>query len=341
MPKLYGAQRMVLQAILDAQGDTPAFVEDSQISQTTKIALRDARDWFLTLDHDELVDLALTESGLRASVTAKGRLALGLYRPFPTAAGPSTPEPPRAGAKTGRERALVIGVSAYPPPIPQLPAVANDAREVATLLGSAKGQFLARNVTSVVDQGADWRSTLDSLEKTFGEVQTDDAVFVYMAGHGAVVEGEYFFVAHDTRVDSLPTTGVPLTKIKAALDASPSQRAFLWLDFCHSGGILARDFAAPSDDRRILERALKVVRGQGKLILAACTPHQSAWESANVGHGLFTDALLNGLKGGAANTGEVTINSLFDFIDRQMGSDRQRPMMFGQMTGRVVLMRYS
>ena len=81
-----------------------------------------------------------------------------------------------------------------------------------------------------------------------------------------------------------------------------------------------------------------MVQGQGKLIIAACTPSQSAWESAAVGHGLFTDALLRGLKGEAANKGEVTVNSLYDYIDRQMGSDRQRPMMFGQMTGRVVLM---
>ena len=29
----------------------------------------------------------------------------------------------------------------------------------------------------------------------------------------------------------------------------------------------------------------------------------------------------------------MTINSLYDYIDRKMGSDRQRPMMFVQMTG--------
>ena len=46
-------------------------------------------NWFLTLDNDEYVDLALTESGMKtASVTAKGRLALGLYRPFPTPSAP-------------------------------------------------------------------------------------------------------------------------------------------------------------------------------------------------------------------------------------------------------------
>ena len=36
----------------------------------------------------------------------------------------------------------------------------------------------------------------------------------------------------------------------------------------------------------------------------------------------------------------MTASSLYDFIDRRMGSDRQRPMLFGQMTGRIVLMHY-
>ena len=342
MAKLYGAQRMVLQAILDAQGDSQVFVEDSRIAGTTNITLRDMRDWLLTLDHEELVDLALTENGLRASVTSKGRLALGLYRPIPAKpATPSAPEPSRSRTKTGRERALIIGVSDYPLPIPKLPAVANDVREVATLLGSDKGEFSAQNVTSLVDQGADRQSVLGAIEKTFREVRPDDAVFVYMAGHGAVVKDEYFFVNYDAKSDALTTTCIPLKTIKDFFDASPSQRAFLWLDFCHSGGILARDLVGVPDDRVVIERELKVVQGQGKLILAACTPYQSAWESAQVGHGLFTDALLRGLKGGATKDGEVTINSLFDFIDRQMGSERQRPMMFGQMTGRVVLMRHA
>ena len=44
MAKLFGAQRMVLQALLEAQGDTGAFVEDSRIVRVTKISLRDMRD---------------------------------------------------------------------------------------------------------------------------------------------------------------------------------------------------------------------------------------------------------------------------------------------------------
>ena len=64
----------MLQTILDAQGDNPAPIEDTRVHQVTQISLSDTRDWFLTLDQDGYVDLVLTEGGLRASVTPKGRL---------------------------------------------------------------------------------------------------------------------------------------------------------------------------------------------------------------------------------------------------------------------------
>ena len=82
MAKLIGAQRMVLQAILDASGNVTSFVEDSRIARTSRIALKDVRDWLETLEGDEYVEIARTEAGLSASITAKGRLALGQYRPF-------------------------------------------------------------------------------------------------------------------------------------------------------------------------------------------------------------------------------------------------------------------
>ena len=290
MARIFGAQRLVLQAIHDAQGESQSFIEDTRICQATRISLRDIRDWFLTLDNDEYVDLALTESGLKASVTAKGRLALGLYRPFPTPTKPPIPEPARSRSRTGRERALVIGISDYPPPIRKLPTVANDVWEMAKLLGLDQGQFPSQNVVRLTDTEATWQKVIEAIETTFAEVKPDDAVFAYIAGHGAVVGGDYYFVAQNTNVQDIPSTGVPLKKIKMIFDASPSQRAFLWLDFCHSGGIIPRDLEGGSDDREVISRALEVVQGQGKMIIAASTPEQKAYELG--AHGLFTEALL-------------------------------------------------
>jgi uncharacterized caspase-like protein len=338
MAKFVMGQKMILQAVLDAQGESETFVEDSRVAQATRVPLNHVRDYFHTLDQMELVDLTWTENGLCASVNRMGRLRLDLYRPFPSQPTTPTAEPSRSHSRTGRERALVIGISDYPPPIRKLRAVANDVREMTKLLSSDQGQFPAQNVRCLADNEATQKAVLDAIDATFSGVQADDAVFAYLAGHGAVVGGEYYFVAYDTTAQGIGTDGVPLKRIKSAFDASPSQRAFLWLDFCHSGGIIPRDLGGKPDDRDVMSRALEVVQGQGKLIIAACSPSQSAWESAAVGHGFFTDALLRGLKGEARHDGEVTVNSLYDYIDRKMGSDRQRPMMFGQMTGRVVLM---
>ena len=88
-----------------------------------------------------------------------------------------------------------------------------------------------------------------------------------------------------------------------------------------------------------LRRTLQAVQGQGKIIVAACTSSQSAFESPAIGHGLFTHALLRGLKGEAKSAqGEVTAASLYDFIDHQVASPDQQPVFFGEMTGRIVLM---
>src|SRR3954447_5116668 len=113
MAKLYGAQKMVLQAILNAQGETSNFIDDSKLSQATQIDLSDMRNWLLTLDQEEYVDLALTNSGFSASITPKGRLTLGMFRPIPSSPA-QAPGSARPRLKTGREKALVIEVSDYP-----------------------------------------------------------------------------------------------------------------------------------------------------------------------------------------------------------------------------------
>lgn len=237
------------------------------------------------------------------------------------------------------QRALVVGVSDYPAPVPKLPAVANDVREMAKLLASKNGVFSKTSVRVLTDRQADRQSILDGLRHAFAGASADETVFVYLAGHGSVESGGYYFVAHDTNASSISTTGVPLTEIKSLFENTKSNRAFLWLDFCHSGGILARGLVA--DDLPTIKRALGVVHGQGKVIVAACTSSQSAYESSTIGHGLFTDALLRGLRGDAKSAqGEVTALSLYEFIDHQVANPKQQPVFLGEMAGRIVLMHY-
>ena len=252
--------------------------------------------------------------------------------------------PRPARGDMAKHRALVIGISEYPDPAWKLPAVAADVREIAKLLGSRNSTFKNDEVLVLTDKDATSSTIQKAVKDVLRAAKADQTVFVYFAGHGTVDPSDksFYFVSHDTDLSGLAATAVPLTAIRDFFDKSASQRAFLWLDFCHSGGILARRLGTPPDDeQQVLRRTLEVVQGKGKLIFAACTPEQSAYENSSVGHGLFTHALLRGLQGEAKVDDEVTANSLYDYIDRTMGSTRQRPMMFGHMTGRVVLMHYA
>lgn len=228
----------------------------------------------------------------------------------------------------------MVGVSEYPDPNQRLPAVAADVREMAKILSSKHGGF-PNGVTVLADQQATRDKILSELRAVFSSA-ANEAVFAYLAGHGMVVGGQYFFVAHDTKDEH---SAVPLTEIRALFDQAKCRRVFLWLDFCHAGGILAR--GQQTDDMAAIRRSLGAAGGHGKVIVAACAPAQSAHESAALGHGLFTEALLRGLGGDAKSShGDVTALSLYEFVVREVKHPAQQPVFLGEMAGVIVLTHY-
>jgi hypothetical protein len=184
MAKLYAAQWMVVQAILDSQGVTPTFIDDGKISKAPQFSLPDTRGWLLIFDHENLIEFALAENRFDASVDAKGRLSLGLYRHFPTPIASKASEPYRSSSRTGRQTAQVIGINDYSSPITRLPDVASNVRESANLMRFDGDQFPGQSLAELVDQVAYQRSVLDSLRAIIGDAQLDDALFAHLAGHG-------------------------------------------------------------------------------------------------------------------------------------------------------------
>jgi hypothetical protein len=140
MARLFGAQILVLQAIQNSPKDSAGFVTDAEVAQSTRIALKDVRDWFETLEGEEYVEAARTESGLSASITARGRLQLGLYEPIPTAQG----RPEGAGAAE-----LAHTPSADPPSADE--AVASATTSTASPLPSTTSEAGKASPPGAVD----------------------------------------------------------------------------------------------------------------------------------------------------------------------------------------------
>ena len=89
MARLFGAQRKVLQAVHALPKDAAGYVTEIQIAQSTQIIDSDARDGIETLEGEGFIEVAHTTTGLSASITAKGRLALN--QSLPLSAFPSSP----------------------------------------------------------------------------------------------------------------------------------------------------------------------------------------------------------------------------------------------------------
>ncbi|WP_165248070.1 hypothetical protein [Paludisphaera soli] len=138
MAKLFGAQKLVLQAVQDSPKDASGYVADGQIAQRTSIALKDVRDWIETLEGEGHVEVARTETGLCASITAKGRLQLGLYEPIPTThgtfAGAGSSEPPRTESPPAATAEPPTAPTAQPPspPVPPQPTWPSSGPEAVT-----------------------------------------------------------------------------------------------------------------------------------------------------------------------------------------------------------------
>ena len=72
----------------------------------------------------------------------------------------------------------------------------------------------------------------------------------------------------------------------------------------------------------------ETVLGEGVTIMTASSRDQYAVEDGITGHGVFTELLIQGLLGGAADVGgNITPASLYSFVDQSLGAWEQRPLL--------------
>jgi hypothetical protein len=84
---LEGAERMILEAIVNLSTGSAGNVEDSRIADKTRIKVEDVRDHLETLHKKGMIEPARTEVGISAYITSIGRQALRLWEASPGEAG--------------------------------------------------------------------------------------------------------------------------------------------------------------------------------------------------------------------------------------------------------------
>ena len=227
------------------------------------------------------------------------------------------------------KQALVVGINNYMT-APSLSYADHDARELASALQMPEFNF---NTEVLIDSDA----SIENVKVALSSLLSGGAgvkVF-YFAGHGYASNEQVYLVAADESEDN---PGIPLHWLREQVLAAKNT-VIVILDCCHSGAASVRGsstfrWLSEAD----LDRSIGAL-GTGKILLAACMDRETAQETRDTAHGIFTFHLLEGLMGGASNLqGLITPIGLFDYIAGRFTEDgMQTPVFKGEQAGSIIL----
>lgn len=228
----------------------------------------------------------------------------------------------------GRKFALIVGVSKYKfldGGLNNLAYADADARAVrAFLLKPEGGGFAQSDVLLLENEAATLDAVRDALTHFITRAAPDDLLFIFFAGHGApdpYAPQNLYFILHDTKIADMPRTALPMSEVREALDTQVrAERVVVFIDTCHSAGLSGEKLTATRgvENNLINLYAARLFNERGRAVLTSADVNELSREAERWGggHGVFTWALLEGLRGEADANGDqiVTAGELFDFV---------------------------
>ncbi len=297
---------------------------------------------------------AWSETGLHGNSTAQGtasgyQMRAGEENTYGECTSPALWMPlllllacvlPRNGLSSGalaqarvepRLFVLAIGVSRYHDSSLSLRFPAKDAQALAAALQrQAGGLYREVEVRTLLDAQATRESILEALNGFLARAEPNDVAVLFVAGHAIQdrATGSYYFLPHPASGENYVSTGLRMTDLDEMLRLvrRSARSVVVMLDTCHAGALRV---AAPHLEA-LEDPAARLQTGEGFFLLAASKPGEESEERADLGHGAFTYALLEGLAGAADvdRDGGINLTELFGYVARRVAEltqDRQHP----------------
>lgn len=240
---------------------------------------------------------------------------------------------------------VAIGVSDYADDNFDLVYASKDAGDVASFFESKKAQFAAVKVLKILDKNATRENILKAKE-FLAQSKVDDEAIVFFAGHGLLDEKlDYYLATSDLNFEKPAERGVSYEELESLLDGIPARQKLLLMDACHSGEIDKEEIALVDNTDNAVEgvisRGLKKVvekspdsslglqnsfklmgqlfadlsKGAGAVVISSASGTEFSYESSEWKNGVFTYALLEGLKTSAADKNKDKIFSISEVRD--------------------------
>ena len=213
---------------------------------------------------------------------------------------------------------LAVGINKYKNPALNLNYAEPDAKSIVEFFRQ-KGEGLFKNVEIIETYNEHaTKETIISKLKQLQNTHPQDAVLIYLAGHGENIADKWYFIPHELtypeREDVVKAKGISSDELSGYIKNISAQKILMLIDACKSGAVLVafRGF----EDRKALSQ---LSRSTGVHVIAASTKDQFAAEVKDLGHGVFTYTLLEGLKGKASGGGEtVTVRKLMGYVEERL-----------------------
>ena len=213
---------------------------------------------------------------------------------------------------------FAAGINKYKNPALNLNYAEPDARGIIDFFKQrGKGLFKKIEIVDIYNEQATKQGITSKL-KQLQNTQPQDAVLIYLAGHGESLGDKWYFIPHEItypeREEDVKTKGISSEELSGLMKDIKAQKILMLIDACKSGAVMIafRGF----EDRKALSQ---LSRSTGVHIIAASTKDQFAAEVKELGHGVFTHTLLEGLKGKASSRGKtVTVRKLMGYVEEQL-----------------------
>lgn len=233
----------------------------------------------------------------------------------------------KAAEATAALYILSVGINDYKNAAYNLNYARTDAEAIAEALRRrGQGIFKAIQVATLYDREATRGRLVEALKGIQARARPEDVFAFFYAGHGVMSEGgsdrpsDFYFALTDViklygRDDLLAQEGLSATEMKDICTGIAARKQLLMMDACQAGGAV-ETFAmrGAAEEKAILQLA----RSAGVVVLAATGTSQFAGEFKQLGHGIFTYAVLQALEGGADGSppdGKITVKELEAYLN--------------------------
>jgi len=215
---------------------------------------------------------------------------------------------------------LAIGINIYKNEALNLNYAKNDAESFVELIKKKSNVLFDKVEThELYDEEATRTNIMGVLDLLSNKINPGDVFYFYYAGHGSMVDEQFYFVpTNNTRLyskDKLVKDGISAEQLRDKFQKISALKQLVIIDACQSGG--SAELLAERGSME--EKAMaQLSRSAGIHVLSAAGSEQFATEFDELGHGVFTYALLEALDGkadGAPKDGTVTIYELKGYID--------------------------